>query len=277
VNDPIAAAAKRLGDAGIANARLDARLLWEHARRIEASALLAHGRAASVFATLVARRAAREPLAYITGHKEFWSLEFAVGAGVLIPRPETETLIEQMLGLVPDRNAPYAVLDLGTGSGCLLVTALKELPNAHGLGIDISASALRWARQNLANHKLENRASLMETGWIEDAAPGFDFVLANPPYIPAADIAGLEPEVAQYEPQAALDGGPTGLDAYRALVPRIIRLLRPGGHALLEIGLGQDAAVAGLCRAARLEVVRVSPDLAGIPRCVVAQRNNLSG
>ncbi|HUO89601.1 MAG TPA: peptide chain release factor N(5)-glutamine methyltransferase [Rhizomicrobium sp.] len=272
MSDPVAAAAKRLADAGVSSPRLDARLLWEHAKRIEMSALVARGRTEAIFGKLVARRANREPLAYITGHKEFWSLDFAVGPGVLIPRPETETLIEQMLRLVPDRGAPLAVLDLGTGSGCLLVAALRELPLAHGIGIDASAEALAWAERNIAAHKLEGRASLIETAWIEEAAPGFDIVLCNPPYVPTADIRGLEPEVERYEPRAALDGGRDGLDAYRALAPRIARLVRPGGHAFLEIGLGQDAAVADLFRQARLEVAQIAPDLAGIPRCIVVRR-----
>jgi release factor glutamine methyltransferase len=275
VSDPIAAAIERLRDAGVANPRLDARLLWEHSRRVEMSALVAQGHAEAIFDRLIARRAAREPLAYITGHKEFWSLDFAVGPGVLIPRPETETLIEQILRHVPDRAAPLSVLDLGTGSGCLLIATLKELPKARGVGIDASSEALLWAERNVRANGLKDRATLIETGWLEEARPGFDIVLSNPPYIPAADIVGLEPEVARYEPRAALDGGPDGLDAYRALAPRIARLLKPGGHAFLEIGMGQDAAVTELCSAARLLVVQIVPDLAGILRCVVLRPNNL--
>jgi release factor glutamine methyltransferase len=277
MSDAIAAATKRLATAGVANPRLDTRLLWEQARQIEASALVAHGRAPAIFEALVARRAAREPLAYITGQKEFWSLNFSVGRGALVPRPETETLVEQMLRQVPDRAAPLAILDLGTGSGCLLVAALKEFPAAHGIGIDMSAEALGWAARNIAGHKIESRASLIEGGWVEEAAPGFDVILSNPPYIPSGEIESLEPEVGRYEPRTALDGGPDGLDAYRAIVPRIGRILRPSGHAFLEIGLGQDAAVSAFCKAAHLEVVRIVADLAGIPRCVVAQRHNRGG
>jgi release factor glutamine methyltransferase len=277
VNDVLSAATRRLGDAGVVNPRLDARLLWDEARRVAASALVAHGRAAAVFESFVARRAAREPLAYIIGRREFWSLNFSVGPGVLVPRPETETLVEQMLHQIPDRSAPLAVLDLGTGSGCLLVAALTELQAAHGVGVDSSGAALAWAERNIVGHKLDTRASLVESGWIEEAAPGFDIVLSNPPYIPSSEIETLEPEVARHEPRAALDGGADGLDAYRVLAPRIGRMLRPSGHAFLEIGRGQDAAVADLCRSAHLEVVRVAADLAGIPRCVVARRDNLGG
>jgi release factor glutamine methyltransferase len=273
VSDPVAAGAQRLRDAGVDNPRLDARLLWEHAGRLQQSALVAYDRRDDIFDKLIARRAGREPLAYITGYKEFWSLDFAVGPGCLIPRPDTETLIEELTRIVPDRAAPLSILDLGTGSGCILIAALKEFPNAHGVGIDSSAEALAWATRNVATHKLEDRASLIETGWLEEASPGFDVVLSNPPYIPSADIATLEPEVRDHEPRAALDGGPGGLDAYRALSSRITRLLRPGGHALLEIGIGQSEAVAGLLRAGNLDVLRTAKDLAQIPRAIVARRN----
>ncbi|MEI9886886.1 MAG: peptide chain release factor N(5)-glutamine methyltransferase [Rhizomicrobium sp.] len=264
-------AVKHLRDAGVDNPRLDARLLWAFAKSLPQG----EGEISARFETYIARRAAREPLAYITGAKEFWSLNFAVGPGVLIPRPDSETIIESALRCYPDRAAPLSILDLGSGSGCLLVAALHEYPHAHGVGIDSSPEALAWARRNVAAHKLEDRATLIETGWLEEASPGFDLVLANPPYIPAGDIAGLQPEVALYEPHAALDGGPDGLDAYRALAPRIARLLNPAGHAFLEIGQGQGDAVATLLRAAGLQVPAVNPDFSGIPRVAVAKRNRL--
>jgi len=270
-------AVQRLKAAGVDNPRLDARLLWEQADRIEKSALVAYGRCEAIFDGLVARRIAREPLAYVTGHREFWSLDFAVGPGCLIPRPETETLIEQGKMLFKDRTAPLAILDMGTGSGCLLIAALSEFPNAHGVGIDLSPDALQWTERNLSAHKLRDRASLLETGWIEEASPGFDLILSNPPYIPTADIDTLEPEVRDYEPRAALDGGPDGLDAYRALTRRIAHLLKPSGHAILEIGIGQADAVAALAAAGNLQVVRIATDLAGIPRAIVLKRNNSSG
>ncbi|HJW41315.1 MAG TPA: peptide chain release factor N(5)-glutamine methyltransferase, partial [Rhizomicrobium sp.] len=196
-------AVARLRDAGVDNPRLDARLLWEF------------GQSSGDFESLIARRAAREPLAYITGRKEFWSLDFAVGPGVLVPRPDTETLIEQLIRERPDRLVPLSILDLGTGSGCLLIAALREYPNARGVGVDRSPEALAWARHNLIALGVEDRATLIETDWPEEASPGFDVVLANPPYIPTAEIETLEPEVCRYEPRAALDGGPDGLDAYR--------------------------------------------------------------
>lgn len=273
MSDAVAVAAQRLREAGVDNPRLDARLLWEHAERVQRSALVAYDRREYIFDKLIARRAAREPLAYVTGHKEFWSLDFAVGPGCLIPRPDTETLIEELTRLVRDPAASFSILDLGTGSGCILVAALKEFPNAHGVGIDSAPEALVWAARNVATHKLEDRASLVETGWVEEASPGFDIVLSNPPYVPTADIAALQPEVREHEPRAALDGGPDGLDAYRALSTRISRLLRPGGHALLEIGLGQSGEVSRLLTAGNLQVMRTVKDLAQIPRAIVARRN----
>jgi release factor glutamine methyltransferase len=276
---PVAEAAKRLAVAGVANARLDARLLWDHAHMMEAGALVARdeGRAIALFDRFVARRQAREPLAYIVGRKEFWSLDFAVGPGVLIPRPDTETLIDALLKTFTDSQASLSILDLGTGSGCLLIAALKEYPRAHGVGVDASAEALAFAGQNIKRHGLEVRATLIESGWLEEASPGFDVLLCNPPYIPTAEIERLEPEVKRHEPRSALDGGPKGLDAYRALAPRISRLLAPRGRAFLEIGAGQSGAVHDILEANHLKVAAIIPDLAGIPRCVVLKRDNQDG
>ncbi|MEJ0025620.1 MAG: peptide chain release factor N(5)-glutamine methyltransferase [Rhizomicrobium sp.] len=279
MSDPLAAAVARLREAGVDNPRLDARLLWEFARSLSSPAVAGEGdreavegaAAGRLFDTLSARRAAREPLAYITGTKEFWSVAFAVGPGVLIPRPDTETLIEELIRLYPDRSAPLSILDLGTGSGCLLVAALTEYPAAHGVGIDASPEALAWARRNVAAHGLEARASLIETAWPEEASPGFDVLLSNPPYIPTAEIDTLEPEVSRHEPRPALDGGPDGLDAYRALAPRIARLLKPSGSAILEFGAGQADAVTAIMASEGLRTMKIAPDLAGIPRCTVVK------
>jgi release factor glutamine methyltransferase len=253
-------AVTRLREAGVDNPRLDARLLLEFAKSNEAD-----------FASLVTRRAAREPLAYITGHKEFWSLDFAVGPGVLIPRPDTETLIEQLIRECPDRATSLSIMDLGTGSGCLLIAALSEYPNAHGVGVDSSPDALSWARRNLAALGAEGRATLIQTDWAEEASPGFDVILANPPYIRSAEIETLEPEVSRYEPRAALDGGPDGLDAYRVLAPRITRLLKPGGYGFLEFGEGQHEAVSTILTEAGFRNPKIVPDLAGIRRCAVVK------
>jgi release factor glutamine methyltransferase len=271
--DPVADAARRLSAAGIHTARLDARLLWNYARDVQASALVARdaGRALSYFESLVRRRLAHEPVAYIVGHKEFWSLDFAVGPGVLIPRPDTETLIEALCRNYVDKTTPLSVLDLGTGSGCLLIAALTEYRNARGVGVDESHDALDWAERNVVRHKLEARATLIQSGWLEEAAPGFDVLLCNPPYIPTGEIDDLAPDVRLYEPHSALDGGADGLDAYRALAPRIARLLKPQGQAFVELGENQAVSVHSILEARGVVVTSIIPDLAGIPRCAVAR------
>ncbi len=267
MNDAVLAAAKRLAAAGIESARLDARLLFQHV-----------GGDGAAFEAAILRRLSHEPVAAITGHKEFWSLDFAVGPGVLIPRPDTETLIEQALLLYPDRAAPLRIADLGTGSGAILVAALTEFPNATGVGFELSPSAHAYAVRNAARH-VGDRAEIRLADWAEAAKEAkkrpFDLVFSNPPYIPAADIAVLQPDVRLHEPHAALDGGQDGLDAYRALARLLPGLLGPGGHALLEIGEGQGPAMEPLF--VDLELVRISADLAGIPRCVVLKARKSLG
>jgi release factor glutamine methyltransferase len=220
------------------------------------------------FESLVARREKREPIAYILGRKEFWSLDFEVGPGVLVPRPDTETLIEEALRLVPDRGAPLRIADLGTGSGAILIAALKEFPNATGIGLESSAQALRYATANAVRH-IGPRAEIRLADWNSAEGP-FDLVFSNPPYIPSADIESLAPDVSQYEPREALDGGADGLDAYRSLAGLLPGLLKSGSHALLEIGLGQENAMEPLFR--NLEIQRIAPDVTGIPRCVILRK-----
>jgi release factor glutamine methyltransferase len=262
VNDAALAAAKRLAAAGIDSARLDARLLWAHAGGDEAA-----------FDTAIARRLNREPVAAITGRKEFWSLDFAVGPGVLVPRPDTETLIEEALRLVPDARAPLRIADLGTGSGVLLIAALTEFPNATGVGFESSPEAFAWASANAAR-LAPGRAEMRLADW-NQAQERFGLVFSNPPYIASGEIESLEPEVSQFEPRAALDGGADGLEAYRALGRLLPAILAPGGHALLEIGAGQAPAMELLFPG--LELVRIASDIAGIPRCVVLKAGNFLG
>jgi len=257
VNDILLVAAKRIAAAGSDSARLDARLLWEHAQKTGLD-----------FQALVVRREQREPVAYITGHKEFWSLDFEVGLGVLIPRPDTETLIEEALRLVPDHAAPLKIADLGTGSGAILAAVLKEFPNATGIGFEASPDAFVWAQGNVAR-LIGARAQIQQADWWQAQGP-FDLVFSNPPYIPTGEIESLVPDVSQFEPRTALDGGSDGLDAYRALAELLPGLLKPGGHALLEIGLGQANSVTALFQ--ELEIVRVAPDLSGIPRCLTLRK-----
>ena len=257
--------------AGVDSARTDARILLAHAMDVTREDLIAATRQpsaeeAALFESFVARRLAREPVAYIQGGREFWSLDLKVGSGVLVPRPETETLIEQALTAFPDRNAALSIADLGAGSGALLVAALKEFPNAQGTGFERSPEAFAYAEANLARHGLAARGRIAATDWNKADGP-FDLILSNPPYIPTADIEDLDPEVRLFEPRAALDGGADGLDAYRGLAGLLPRLLKPGGMALLELGLGQAELVEPLFQS--LTVVRVAPDLAGISRVLV--------
>ncbi len=257
MNDTVLDAARRLAASGIESARLDARLLWEYAQKSGAD-----------FDALVARREKREPIAYITGHKEFWSLDFQVGPGVLVPRPDTETLIEEALRLVPDRRAPLRIADLGTGSGAILIAALTEFPSTTGVGFESSPEAFNFAFRNAQMHA-PDRTEIRLADWNSAEGP-FDLIFCNPPYIPSADIESLDPDVSHFEPRAALDGGSDGLSAYRGLAGLLPRLLTHGGHALLEIGLGQAQAMGTLFQT--LEIVRTTPDLSGVPRCVILRK-----
>ena len=264
MSDPLRDVAARLAAAGIDSARTEARILIAHADG-DAKAL----------ETFITRRLAHEPIAYITGRKEFWSLDFEVGPGVLIPRPETELLVEEALKAFPDKNAALSILDLGTGSGAIPIAFLSERPNARGLGVEQSQDAMIWARKNIARH--QSRLQLQGDDWLMLGAGQFDIIFSNPPYIESDVIPTLDPDVRDYEPLAALDGGRDGLDAYRALAPMIAARLKPGGYTFLEIGQGQEQKVPKILAASGLETIRVAPDLAGIPRCVIAAPPGFSG
>ena len=221
---------------------------------------------------LLERRRAREPVAYIIGEREFWSFPFAVGPGVLIPRPETETLTRAGTALLSGQERIAEVLDLGTGSGAILIAFLKTYPQARGTGIDASPEALAWARRNAEALGVAGRAAWREGGW--DAAMGqaYDLIFANPPYLALDERAGLAPEVGRYEPSEALFAGPEGLESYRALAPVLATVLRPQGLAILELGAGQGEAVSGILGPYGLEIRAIAPDLGGIPRALVAGR-----
>ncbi|MBI1182466.1 MAG: peptide chain release factor N(5)-glutamine methyltransferase [Alphaproteobacteria bacterium] len=228
------------------------------------------GRAVA-YTALVERRAAREPVSRILGRREFWSLDFALGEAVLDPRPDTETLVRAALDwLVP--RGPSRILDLGTGSGCILLALLHERPEDTGAGIDVSPAALGVARRNAASLGLGGRAVFAAGDWLDAVGDGVaDLVVANPPYIAHADLAALEPEVRLFDPAAALDGGGDGLDAYRALSRDLRRVTRPGGAAFLEIGAGQENAVYTLLLKGGAVTVRRHADLAGRVRVLAAE------
>jgi release factor glutamine methyltransferase len=264
--------AERLAAAGIDSARLDARVLLAHAMNLAtgetASSREPSAEESARYEELLSRRAAREPVAYITGEREFWSLSFAVGAGVLIPRPETETLLEEAARHFPDHGEALKVLDLGTGSGCLLIAFLRDYPQARGVGIDLSPVALSWARRNCEKLDVASRCIWLEGGWDVARDETFDLIFSNPPYLALGDAVGLAPEIAHHEPGDALFAGPDGLDSYRSLAPIIAHNLKPGGRAFLEIGVGQSDAVCDILDRYGLEIVDVKADLADTPRCI---------
>ncbi len=270
----IAAGADRLRPAGIDSPRLEARLLLAHTLGLTPTALLRDPQTTvppqhqARYDSLVARRAAREPLAYILGHREFWSLDFAVSPATLIPRPDSETLVQAAREAFAGRPAPRQVLDLGTGTGCLLLAALTEFPQAFGIGVDRQPAATRLAAANAAALGLAARAAFLCGDWATALDSRFDLVLCNPPYIPTCELRALMPEVAGHEPRSALDGGEDGLGAYRTLIPSLKLLLAPGGVAVLEVGAGQAETVRALAEQAGF-ATGLQQDLAGMVRALV--------
>lgn len=279
VGDALEESVQALLDAGIHEARMEARLIVALAlgctpeqvfgypeKKLEQNDLVRTR-------SLVSRRVAREPLALITGKKEFWSLPFIVNTATLIPRPDSETLIEAVLAAYPDKKADMKILDLGTGTGCLLLALLHEYENATGVGTDISEKALEAARANAENLKLANRARFFASDWNEDVSGlgAFDIVVSNPPYVPQGDKSALQPEVALYEPHSALFAGTDGLSAYRTLIPLLPALSGGSGGVFLEVGIGQADAVGNMMETAGMKDISVHRDLAGIVRCVAGK------
>ena len=217
------------------------------------------------------RMAEHEPLSRIVGRREFWGLEFTLCGDTLDPRPETETVVEAVLRRVLDRDAPLRFLDLGTGTGCILLALLSEFPAATGFGVDLALGAVMTARRNAAALGLAERAHFLVGDWGTAMSGKFDVIASNPPYIASAALADLPPEVALYDPCLALDGGADGLGAYRALVVDLARLLQPGAVLVIEVGFSQAPAVAAMLRASGLAIEGCERDLAGIARCVVAR------
>jgi len=269
--------AAHLRGAGVEGPRREARLLLAHALAVSQEELIVESAVPNVqgmmrYEALLSRRIAREPLAYIIGYREFWSLPFVVGPGVLIPRPETETLIEEALRIFPERDAPIDVLDLGTGSGCLLLSFLHERPQANGIGVDLSKTALSFAERNAYDLGLWQRIALVQGNWTDEVSDVFDVIFVNPPYVSLGEITSLDPEIA-YEPVSALAGGSDGFEAYRQLAPILSVRLKEEGRVFLEIGAGQSERIKDVFAASGLSTVRSIPDLAGIPRCLVLERS----
>jgi release factor glutamine methyltransferase len=257
---------------GIAdNPGLEARLLLAHALGLAQNDLIRDPTRqvdTATYETLLARRIAREPLAMIVGRREFWSLEFQVSPVTLIPRPDSETLIEAALAAFADRAPPGKIIDLGTGTGCLLLALLSEFPTAFGIGLDLASDATSLAKANATRLGLANRSAFLAGDWTNSISGRFDLIISNPPYIPGPEIASLMPEVARHEPRRALDGGADGYDAYRRIVPLLPRHLLPNGVAVLELGQGQAIFVTDLALKAGLQA-SLRLDLAEIPRVIV--------
>ena len=265
--------AARLAAVGIENPWRESRLLLAHVTGFSEAALIGYPEraveACGAYSALIARRAAHEPMSHLLGRREFWSLEFEVTADTLDPRPDSETIIEAALDNFRDPGRELRILDLGTGTGCLLAALLEEFPASWGVGVEHCAKTAVIARRNITRLMMADRGRIVVADWAAPLKGAFDLVVANPPYIPTAEIARLQPEVAEYDPAAALDGGSDGLAAYRRLMPELARLLAHDGVAIVEFGAGQRNAVADLARGNGLVVRDVCADLAGRPRCLV--------
>jgi release factor glutamine methyltransferase len=269
--------AEKFRQGGIDSADADARLLVAHVLGVDRAALIANSERAltaqetAAIERLAARRLKHEPVARIFGVKEFWSLPLHISEAVLVPRPETETVVEAALDFVGRgglRMETLRVLDIGTGSGALLLALLSELPHALGTGTDISAAALAIARANAERHGLASRCTFVNCDIAEGVSGPFDLIVCNPPYVAHGDIAALASEVRDYDPAVALDGGADGLDGYRAVAAEARRLLAAGGRLILELGAGQEQAVCALFTKAGLTPGAIRRDLAGIPRAL---------
>ena len=268
------AAAAALRQAGLEESAFEARALIAGVLSVSREDMLAHPERpvtaadAARLADGLARRASGEPLARITGVREFWSLPIRLGPDTLVPRPETETVVEEVLSRIADRDGDYSILDLGTGSGCLLFALLSELPRARGLGIDGSTDALAIAAQNAEILGFSDRVRFRAGNWGAGLKGAFDIIVANPPYIALRDKAALPREVRDFDPDFALFAGEDGLEAARALIPDLARLLAADGIAVVEIGAGQGAAVAEISRESGLSVGEARCDLAGLERAL---------
>ncbi len=277
--DHVTRAATALGTAGIPpeQAARDAELLARHALGWDRAHYLAHRRDAepadfeAQYQTLVGRRLRREPPAYILGTREFWGLDFEVTPDVLIPRPESELLVEEALDTAKD-DPPATLVDVGTGSGCLAVALAHELPAARVTATDVSAPALAVARRNAERHGVAARVRFVRTDLLEGLALAADLIVANPPYVASRFAAGLQPEVRDHEPAVALFGGADGLDALARIIDQAWRCLRPGGRFVCEFGLGQDEAVRSYFTRRGWTLERIRADLQGIDRTAVARR-----
>ena len=275
------ALATALQQQGIDSAELDARLLAGAALNLDLTGLIAASTRAVTpneaisLDSFLQRRLAGEPVARILGSKEFWGLPIKLSPATLVPRPDTETVVELALEIARDEAdaTPRCIVDIGTGSGAILLALLSEWREATGVGTDVSVLALQTASDNAKRLGLAQRASFVACNYTAALSGSFDLIVSNPPYIRSSDIAELDREVRDYDPFAALDGGTDGLDAYRAIVPQAVHLLAPGGMLIVEAGHGQSGPISQLMSASGLTSARPpKADLAGIPRAISGRK-----
>lgn len=270
----------RLQQERIESASLDARILLEYVLGVSREQLLFSldlpimPEQYARLEALVEKRAKHQPIAQLIGRREFWGMNFVVSEATLDPRPDSETLIEYVLERVKNRADNLRILDLGTGTGCLLLSLLSELPAASGVGVDYCDNALLVARENAMALGFSSRAEFICSNWCEKVEGKFDIILSNPPYIPTKIIQTLEPEVSQFEPKMALDGGEDGFDCYRKIMKLLLGIMAQDGFAAFELGMGQRRGIEELAAENGLEVAGVRNDLGGIARCIVLQHKN---
>ncbi|MDD3182267.1 MAG: peptide chain release factor N(5)-glutamine methyltransferase [Alphaproteobacteria bacterium] len=269
---------RQLAHVGVDNPSLDTRLLASHVLNCDRVGLIANPERDLTemefgqIETLINRRAQREPVARILGEREFWGLSFAMNEATLEPRPDSETLIQAALNAVSKPEDTFSILDLGTGTGCLLLAFLSEWPLATGVGIDLSPQAVAQATANADRLGFSDRATFRSGNWAEGTTQSFDLIISNPPYIPSADIKCLQKEVKLFDPIRALDGGKDGLDPYRSIIPKLANILNPEGFIFFEVGIHQAPKVAQYLCAAGFLSVTTTRDLGGIERIVHARR-----
>ncbi len=266
----------KLLEAGVENPSLDAAVLLEYVSGYSKVELIIHSKSnmsAALFQLyddVLSRREKKEPVAYITGEKEFWSLTLKTHPNVLIPRPDTETLVAAVVGLVADKSEEFEFVDVGCGTGAISLSILKEFPNAQCTAVDINPDARALTLENAKSLGLENRLTISDKPWLDGIEEPVDMILSNPPYITVQEMAELMPDVKDYEPHLALEAGEDGLDAYRALVPQLESKLKAGGVVLFEIGMKQAEDVVCLLNKNGMTDVQVIRDLAGKDRVVGA-------
>ncbi|MBH69493.1 MAG: protein-(glutamine-N5) methyltransferase, release factor-specific [Rhodospirillaceae bacterium] len=275
IGDALSAATKQMRSAGIPDPINDSRILLGYSLALKDERFYGLENTAitpkqlACYQVNIERRCNREPTSRIIGRRAFWSLNLKLTPQALDPRPDSETLIESMLRHFPDRNMPLKMLDLGTGTGCLLLSALYEFPHSTGVGIDVDIACVLLGQENAVRHGLEKRAIFKVGNWYAKINSKFDVILCNPPYVPTNHISKLQPEVFKFEPYIALDGGPDGLDCYRSLAPGLADLLAPDGLIFMEIGFDQKFTVTEIMEKYTLKVNAIEKDLAAHDRCLI--------